>query len=205
MKFPFLLAAIGASIVGVNTLHARYIGANDARAITNVHVRADQPDVALNSSAGMIAQSVGNDIVGGRRTASDSSDMSGISGLAAPQGHVGLAGTYGPTGSFNNWTPYQRFAFDKDSADVRFSDMRQASDITAYMLENPTARLGIDGSSSAPTAEWRDQALTERRIGAVRDALVQAGTPAFKIQIGAFGDPESRRENQVEVLLITVR
>ena len=41
------------------------------------------------------------------------------------------------------------------------------------------------------------------RVGTVRDALIQAGGPAHRIQTGAFGDQGRRRDRLVEVLIST--
>jgi hypothetical protein len=46
-----------------------------------------------------------------------------------------------------------------------------------------------------------DERQDERRVGNVRDALINAGVPAYKIQTGAFGDPQLRRSGRVAVLL----
>ena len=56
------------------------------------------------------------------------------------------------------------------------------------MNRNPSARVAIDGSS-------------ERRVGRVRTALLDAGVPAHKIQTGSFGDPQTRRDGRVAVLV----
>jgi hypothetical protein len=49
-------------------------------------------------------------------------------------------------------------------------------------------RVTLDGSN-------------DRRVGNVRDALINAGVPTYKIQSGAFGDPQLRRDGQVAVLV----
>jgi hypothetical protein len=64
------------------------------------------------------------------------------------------------------------------------------SDIAAYIAQNPSLQLDIDGPSNS-------------RAGSVRDALVQAGIPAYKIQMGAVGDPQLRRNDRVEVQINT--
>jgi len=83
--------------------------------------------------------------------------------------------------------------------------MSQISDITGYLAENPSVRLGIDGTTDPNVTGSRNEYLSERRVGAVRDALIQAGTPASKIETGTFGDPRRPRDGQVEVLLITAQ
>jgi outer membrane protein OmpA-like peptidoglycan-associated protein len=105
----------------------------------------------------------------------------------------------------DHWTSYRKFTFDNDRADIRASERGQISDIAAYMGQNPSLRLGIDGPTDLGVTDSRNQDLSARRVGAVRDALIQAGTPAYKIRTGAFGDPSLKRERQVEVLLITAQ
>lgn len=45
-------------------------------------------------------------------------------------------------------------------------------------------RVGLDGSN-------------ERKVLAVRHALIMAGVPASRIQTGAYGDPQLRRDGRV--------
>jgi outer membrane protein OmpA-like peptidoglycan-associated protein len=71
------------------------------------------------------------------------------------------------------------------------------------MKQNPSLQVGIDGSMDPRGRDPRDQNLSDRRVGAVRDALIQAGVPASKIQTGAFGDTRLARDRRVEVLVKT--
>ncbi|MGZ3515369.1 MAG: OmpA family protein, partial [Thermodesulfobacteriota bacterium] len=74
------------------------------------------------------------------------------------------------------------------------------AEIADYMEQNPSLKVGIDGSSprgSDPGA----LDLAGLRIIAVRNALIKAGVPAFRIEMGTFGDPQLVREGRVEVLL----
>jgi len=103
----------------------------------------------------------------------------------------------------SRWTSYRDFSFAFDSSDLQASDTGKVSEITAYMRENPSLRVGIDGSMDPRGSDPRNQALSDRRIGTVRDALIQAGVPAHRIQTGAFGDQGLRRDRRVEVLIST--
>jgi outer membrane protein OmpA-like peptidoglycan-associated protein len=47
----------------------------------------------------------------------------------------------------------------------------------------------------------RDQEIGNRRVSTVRDALIQAGVPAHRIQTGAFGDSGRRNDRRVGVLM----
>ena len=57
------------------------------------------------------------------------------------------------------------------------------------MNQNPNQQVAIDGTSD--------------RANTVRNALLQAGVPAYKIQYGTFGDPRMQRDRQVQVLVST--
>jgi len=56
------------------------------------------------------------------------------------------------------------------------------------MDENRSLRIGLDGAD-------------ENRTNNVRNALIDAGVPAYKIEMGAFGDPQLRQNNRVLVLI----
>jgi outer membrane protein OmpA-like peptidoglycan-associated protein len=71
------------------------------------------------------------------------------------------------------------------------------------MNQNPSLQIGIDGSMDPRGSDPRDQNLSDRRVSAVRDALVQAGVPSYKILTGAFGDTQLTRDRRVEVLIST--
>ena len=86
------------------------------------------------------------------------------------------------------YVAYRDYTFNTNSNEILRSDSGKAREIASYMDQNPSRRVGIDGSN-------------ERRVGVVRDALMVAGVPASKIQTGAFGDPQLRRDGRVAVLV----
>jgi OOP family OmpA-OmpF porin len=93
--------------------------------------------------------------------------------------------------------------FEYDRADLQPSDTSKVSEIAAYMNQNPSLQVGIDGSMDPRGTDPRNQDLSDRRVSAVRNALIQAGVPAYKIQAGAFGDAWLARDRRVEVLIRT--
>ena len=99
-----------------------------------------------------------------------------------------------------HWAYYREFNFDRRDANIPASEMDRISEIAAYLGQNPSLNVGLDGSMSG---NGRERDLGDRRTAAVRDALIQAGVPASKIQIGAFGDPDPGHERQVQVLIET--
>jgi len=86
------------------------------------------------------------------------------------------------------WSLYRDYNFNANSDDILRSDENKAREIADYSRQNPSYLVGIDGNS-------------KRRVNSVREALIAAGVPADKIQTGAFGDPQLRREQRVAVLV----
>ena len=136
----------------------------------------------------------------------------GATGMTGSQGQTGTTGSQGPATSMTRWTSLKDIMFDYDKAAIRPSEMSKASDIATYMNQNPSARLGIDGSTDLlrGTNQY-NVALSQQRISNVRDALVQAGVSTDRMETGGFGvarmkcsdSPElcSQRDGRVEVLV----
>jgi peptidoglycan-associated lipoprotein len=85
--------------------------------------------------------------------------------------------------------------------------------VAAYLNQNPSAKVGIDGYADPRGTDAYNQALSERRVNAIQNALVKAGVPGHKIQTGAFGEKRLKcsenteecwqRDRRVEVLIST--
>lgn len=128
----------------------------------------------------------------------------GVSGSADTQA-VDQPSAPAPIVVADLWVAYRSFWFDDGRADIRAVDERQVIDITAHLAQNPSLRFGIDDSVGSKLSNGGDRNLAKRRVAAVRDALIQAGTPAYRIEMGAFADPQRRRNQQVELFLITTQ
>ena len=85
------------------------------------------------------------------------------------------------------------------------ADSTKAASIAAYLKANPSLELAIDGTPPTNGADPKNAGLDERRVSAVRFALIDAGVPAYKIRTGAYGDPQTRRDRRVEVLFATAK
>jgi outer membrane protein OmpA-like peptidoglycan-associated protein len=109
----------------------------------------------------------------------------------------------GVAGIVGQWTSYRSFTFGPNDSHIRNSDMAKCADIAAYLKANPSLQLGLDGSMAPMGTDPKDQSLADRRIEAVRNSLIEAGVPAYKIKSGVFGDPATRRDRRVEVLFAT--
>jgi outer membrane protein OmpA-like peptidoglycan-associated protein len=146
---------------------------------------------------------------GSGQTGDQGAFVPGIAGNAGPSGFQGERGGAGPTGAqgdvgiVERWTTYREFNFDRTGANIPASEMDRVSEIAAYLVQNPSLDVGIDGSMDARTFNQGDRDLSNRRADSVRDALMQAGVPASKIQMGPFADPDRRHEGQIQVLIKT--
>ena len=132
-----------------------------------------------------------------------SAGEAGPPGAVGAQGAIGARGAQGPVGIVGRWTAYRDFTFYGDRADLQPSDVTMADEIAGYMAHNPSLQIGIDGSTNPSGGAPANQGPNDRRVDAVQAALIKAGVPASKIQTGAFGDPQLRRDDRVEVLIST--
>jgi len=107
-------------------------------------------------------------------------------------GPAGPPGPPGPAGPANHWFSYQEFSFDNKSYDITDAQADRVRQLAAYLKDNPSLRCGIDATDA-----------NDRRVKAIRDLLVQAGVPANKITVGAYGDKQYRRDGRVELLIGT--
>jgi outer membrane protein OmpA-like peptidoglycan-associated protein len=119
----------------------------------------------------------------------------GRTGAAGPQGAIGQTGAQGSGGPVSSWTPFRDFWFASNRSELQSSDSSKVSEIARYLRQNPGQQVGIDGS-----IDPRNTDLGNRRVSAIRSALLQAGVPSYKIQTGAFSNPQPQRD-QVQVLV----
>ena len=136
----------------------------------------------------------------------------GQAGVTGAQGQPGVAGPANPAAAGTRWTSLRDIMFDYNRAEIRSTELSKIADIAAYTNQNPSARLGIDGSTDLlrGTNQY-NAAMSQQRVGNVRDALIRAGVPADRIETGRFGaerakcneanEPCSQRDGRVEVMV----
>jgi outer membrane protein OmpA-like peptidoglycan-associated protein len=150
--------------------------------------------------------------------------VQGSAGMTGVQGSAGMTGVQGPAGITGaqgapasspmpgvRWMSLKEFMFDYDRSDIRYSESRKPAEVATYMSQNPSVRLGIDGYTDLRGTSQYNLPLSQRRVTTVRDALIQAGVPADRIETGTFGSDRvmcnpsteqcSQREGRVEVLV----
>jgi hypothetical protein len=67
-----------------------------------------------------------------------------VTGTQVP---AGMAGARSPWPPGTVWASLEDFTFDYDRADIRSAEVNQPSEIVGYVRQNPSIRLGIDGST----------------------------------------------------------
>jgi len=118
----------------------------------------------------------------------------GAPGIAGPPGLAGVSGPQGPAGGQGaqgagaRWESFQDILFDFDKSDVRGNEVGKIKEIVAYMRQNPTFEIGIEGYADPRGTDAYNQALSERRAKAILDALVTEGASANAIRTGAQGE-----------------
>jgi peptidoglycan-associated lipoprotein len=131
---------------------------------------------------------------------SDSGGMAGAVGPMGPTGPAGPMGAQGPAGAVGaqtradaaKWTSFRDFLFDFDKSAIRSNETQHVSDIAAYMKQNPSVQVGIDGHTDPRGTDAFNQGLSERRVNAISEALVNAGVASSRIKIGAFGESQPK-------------
>jgi len=107
---------------------------------------------------------------------------------SAAQSAGPASGSAGPDGRKSGWSSHADYTFGTNSTRDPACRPQQGGEIATYMDRNPSQRIALDSSSTS-------------RVGVVRAALIDAGVPASRIENGAYGDPQRRRDGRVEVLV----
>jgi outer membrane protein OmpA-like peptidoglycan-associated protein len=116
----------------------------------------------------------------------------GPAGTAGAQGQLGSVGPQAQTGAAKPWSTFRDFLFDFDKSEIRPNETKHVADIAAYMKQNPAVNVGIDGHTDPRGTDAFNQGLSERRVNAISEALVNAGVPASRIKTGAFGESQPK-------------
>jgi outer membrane protein OmpA-like peptidoglycan-associated protein len=122
----------------------------------------------------------------------------GAIGAQGGAGAIGAQGAQGGAGVVANWTKFRDILFDFDKSDVRSNETTKVADIASYVQQNPSTMVGIDGYADPRGTDKYNQALSERRVNAIRDALMRAGVGRDKIQTGAFGEMRLKCQEATE-------
>jgi len=119
--------------------------------------------------------------------------------MGGSQAQTGVSDPSPGPGPGAAWVSLRDIRFDYDNAEIRSSEMKKISEIATYLNDNPKARLGIDGTTDLRRGTNKyNVSLSAQREANVRDALIRAGVPTDKMQIGSFAAERSLCTNRTE-------
>ena len=127
----------------------------------------------------------------GPRGPAGAAGPAGPAGSPGPAGPGGLQGPAGPRGSLGTspaqWNSMENIQFEYMRAEIQSKCADKIAKLAAWMKDNPTASIALDGHVDDTKANDFDPSLSARRVQAVRAALVAAGAAPSRISDGAFG------------------
>lgn len=129
---------------------------------------------------------------GSKGSTTDGIDGSaGAVGAQGGTGAIGSEGDQGAAGRVDHWVYYKEFNFGPNDIYLSIAGLNKISEIAAYMKNNPSLQLGIEGTN-------------DQHLNLIQQALIKEGVSTEKIILGKFGDPSHRRDGRVAVFFKTV-
>jgi outer membrane protein OmpA-like peptidoglycan-associated protein len=98
-----------------------------------------------------------------------------------------VAGAAGPAGADAKIESFRDINFAYDKADVRPDEMAKVGQVASYIKQNDGVLVLLDGHTDPRGSDKYNLELSQRRVKAVRDALVKAGVPPERIATAAQG------------------
>jgi outer membrane protein OmpA-like peptidoglycan-associated protein len=139
--------------------------------------------------------------VAGERGPAGPAGATGAQGPAGPVGPQGMAGSdnrYISFGTGDRSASFKDILFDTDKSDIRSNETSKITDIAAHVKQNAPMQVRIGGYADPRGTDQHNQGLSERRVNAIRDALVKAGVANDKIQTSAFGEQKLQCNESTE-------
>ena len=122
----------------------------------------------------------------------------GPAGTSGPTGPAGVAGPAGPAGADATWFSVKDVLFDYDKAEIRTDETAKITQLAQYMKQNDALVLRLDGHTDPRGSNPYNVKLSQRRVEAVKKGLIDAGVPAERIRVAAFGESQLKCNEQNE-------
>ena len=114
----------------------------------------------------------------------------GIAGLPGPMGPQGAMGPVGPAGASGSdfvFMAYSDVLFEFDRADVQATEAAKLANLAEFLRQNPTSKVELEAYTDPRGSGAYNLALSQRRLDAVRNSLINAGVKSDQIVTGAYG------------------
>ena len=126
-------------------------------------------------------------------------------GPPGPPGPAGVAGAAGPAGADARWPAGADILFETDEATVDEAAAEMVRKVVEFAKANGNVAIRLDGHADPRGTEPHDMELSKKRVDAVRQALVDAGVSADRIEVASFGEARSKCAEQDEGGLTAAR
>jgi len=103
-------------------------------------------------------------------------------------GDIGSMGDYRIDGAPVNAPQFESVYFDYDSPQIAYSEQAKLEPIVAYLQQNPTFGVVVEGNCDERGSNEYNLALGERRALAVRAAMISRGIDGSRIQTKSYGE-----------------
>ncbi len=88
--------------------------------------------------------------------------------------------------------------FDVDKAVLKADDKNKIIAFAAYLSENASAKIVIEGHTDSRASEKYNESLAARRAIAVRDMLIAKGVKNDRIRVESYGETQPVIDNSTE-------
>jgi len=78
--------------------------------------------------------------------------------------------------------------FDYDRAEIRPDESAKITQLAEYIKKNDGLVVRLDGHTDPRGNEPYNMKLSQRRVEAVKKALIDAGVPPDRVRVAAFGE-----------------
>ncbi|HPO15753.1 MAG TPA: OmpA family protein [Candidatus Hydrogenedentes bacterium] len=85
--------------------------------------------------------------------------------------------------------------FDNDSAVIKPEFTAELDEVAGVLKNNPNVRISVDGHTDSNASDEYNLKLSERRAAAVKDALIQRGIDAARLEAKGFGESKPMAPN----------
>jgi len=112
----------------------------------------------------------------------------GPAGMGGPAGPQGPVGPVGPQGKDAQWLSFKDILFDFDQSAIRPDEQAKIAELVDFMQQNRGLYVNLEGHADPRGTNPYNQALSQRRVDAIRDAVRAAGIGTERIVTGARGE-----------------
>lgn len=122
----------------------------------------------------------------------------GAAGPAGPAGAQGVAGAPGTPGADAKVPAFRDVLFAYDRSEIPQDEATKIAQIADFVKQTDGVVVMLDGHADPRGTDSYNLGLSQRRVKAVRDALVSAGVPEDRVSTAASGKKRPKCTEKTE-------